>query len=193
MKTAIVYASTHHGNTKKLLDAIAAAYEVDLIDAVKVPEKDLNRYDRIGFHQAVLNFAAVNMPQNKQTFFISTYGGKADYTSIEKALTAKNSVLLGKYGCKGYDTFGPFKLMGGLSKVHPDEADISGAVAFYKEITEEKIYKRRNFTEENKTQKRKIFKPTKEKAKADFYKRQKATQNFLHKRQNEADFLQKRN
>ena len=40
MKTAIVYASTHHGNTKKLLDAIAAAYEVDLIDAVKVPEKD---------------------------------------------------------------------------------------------------------------------------------------------------------
>ena len=128
MKTAIVYASTHHGNTKKLLDAIAAAYEVDLIDAVKVPEKDLNRYDRIGFasgiyyskfHQAVLNFAAVNMPQNKQTFFISTYGGKADYTSIEKALTAKNSVLLGKYGCKGYDTFGPFKLMGGLAKGHP--------------------------------------------------------------------------
>ena len=87
MKTAIVYASTHHGNTKKLLDAIVAAYEVDLIDAVKVPEKDLNRYDRIGFasgiyyskfHQAVLNFAAVNMPQNKQTFFISTYGGKAE-------------------------------------------------------------------------------------------------------------------
>lgn len=100
MKTAIVYASTHHGNTKKLLDAIAAAYEVDLIDAVKVPEKDLNRYDRIGFasgiyyskfHQAVLNFAAVNMPQNKQTFFISTYGGKADYTSIEKALIAKTA------------------------------------------------------------------------------------------------------
>lgn len=46
MKTAIVYASTHHGNTKKLLDAIAAAYEVDLIDAVKIPGKGLNRYDR---------------------------------------------------------------------------------------------------------------------------------------------------
>ena len=53
MKTAIVYASTHHGNTKKLLDAIAAAYEVDLIDAVKIPEKDLNRYDRIGFAPAI--------------------------------------------------------------------------------------------------------------------------------------------
>ena len=53
MKTAIVYASTHHGNTKKLLDAIAAAYEVDLIDAVKIPEKDLNRYDRIGFASGI--------------------------------------------------------------------------------------------------------------------------------------------
>ena len=62
-----------------------------------------------------------------------------------------------------------------------------------KEITEEKIYKRKNFTEEEKTQKRNIFKPTKDKAKADFYKRQKATQNFLYKRESEADFLQKRN
>ena len=60
-------------------------------------------------------------------------------------------------------------------------------------ITEEKIYKRRDFTEEEKTQKRSIFKPTKDEAKADFYKRQKATQFFLHKRESEADFLQKRN
>ena len=32
MKTAIAYYSKHHGNTKKLLDAIAAADEIDLID-----------------------------------------------------------------------------------------------------------------------------------------------------------------
>ena len=32
MKTAIVYYSKHHGNTKKLLDAIVAAADVDLID-----------------------------------------------------------------------------------------------------------------------------------------------------------------
>lgn len=110
MKTAIVYASTHHGNTKKLLDAIAAAYEVDLIDAVKIPEKDLNRYDRIGFasgiyyskfHQAVLNFAAVNMPQNKRTFFISTYGGKADYTSIGKSADSQKQCPSGKIWMQG--------------------------------------------------------------------------------------------
>ena len=32
MKTAIVYHSYHHGNTKKLLDAIAEKHEVTLID-----------------------------------------------------------------------------------------------------------------------------------------------------------------
>lgn len=146
MKTAIVYASTHHGNTKKLLDAIAAAYEVDLIDAVKIPEKDLNRYDRIGFasgiyyskfHQAVLNLRQSICPRISGPFYQHLRRQSGLYFD-RKALTAKNSVLLGKYGCKGYDTFGPFKLMGGLAKGHPDEADIAGAVAFYKEITEEK-------------------------------------------------------
>ena len=57
-----------------------------------------------------------------------------------------------------------------------------------KKFTKEEILQKKK-----KTQKRNIFKPTKDKAKADFYKRQKATQNFLHKRKSEADFLQKRN
>ena len=42
MTTAIVYCSQHHGNTKKLLDAIkAAAPSVNLIDVIKTPDTDL--------------------------------------------------------------------------------------------------------------------------------------------------------
>ena len=92
MKTAIVYASVHHGNTKKLVEAIAAQAEgVTLIDAAKTKEIDLKDYDVIGFasgiyhskfHQSVLNFASVNMPEYKNTFFICTYGGKPSYDSI---------------------------------------------------------------------------------------------------------------
>ena len=37
MATAIVYYSRHHGNTKKLLDAIARDNEVTLIDATASP------------------------------------------------------------------------------------------------------------------------------------------------------------
>ena len=32
MKTAIIYASVHHGNTKKIIDEIARTNEVDLIE-----------------------------------------------------------------------------------------------------------------------------------------------------------------
>ena len=49
MKTAIVYASVHHGNTKKIVDEIANAYEVELVDATQVKEKELSGYDVIGF------------------------------------------------------------------------------------------------------------------------------------------------
>ena len=44
----------------------------------------------------------------------------------------KHSTVIGKFGCKGYDTFGPFKLLGGIAKWHPDEKDIKNAVEFVK-------------------------------------------------------------
>ena len=45
MKTAIVYYSKHHGNTKKLLDAIAASDpSVDLFDVTSTPAEDMTTY-----------------------------------------------------------------------------------------------------------------------------------------------------
>jgi flavodoxin len=41
-------------------------------------------------------------------------------------------VEIGRFFCKGYDTFGPFKLIGGLAKGHPDDKDLENAVAFFK-------------------------------------------------------------
>lgn len=39
MKSIIIYASSHHGNTKKVVDAIAKECEVELLDAGSVREK----------------------------------------------------------------------------------------------------------------------------------------------------------
>ena len=139
MKTVIIYASVHHGNTKKLVERIAEKCGVDLIDAMKQPEKDLSEYDRIGFasgiylskfHQTILKFAAENLLGEKEVFLICTYGGSANYKSIENILKEKRAKVIGKFGCKGYDTFGPFKLVGGIAKGHPDEKDLEAAVNF---------------------------------------------------------------
>ena len=56
MKTVIIYYSQHHGNTKKLLDAMAAADpDVALIDVTSAGEMDLTEYDRIGITTALPN------------------------------------------------------------------------------------------------------------------------------------------
>lgn len=44
----------------------------------------------------------------------------------------KNAEVVGKFTCHGYNTFGPFKLVGGTSKGHPDENDLIDAVEFFR-------------------------------------------------------------
>jgi flavodoxin len=138
---AIIYASVHHGNTKKVVEAIARECEVELIDATQIKEKDLSGYDAVGFasgiyyskfHQSVLSFATINLPENKKVFYICTNGGNASYKSIEEITKKKHAVEIGRFSCKGYDTFGPFKLVGGLAKGHPDNKDLEDAVSFFK-------------------------------------------------------------
>ena len=48
MKTLIVYHSEHHGNTKKLLDAIADQEEVTFVEAGDASKVDASGYDLIG-------------------------------------------------------------------------------------------------------------------------------------------------
>ena len=47
---------------------------------------------------------------------------------------SKQGKIAGKFSCKGYDTFGPFKLVGGIAKGHPNDKDLADAVTFYKGI-----------------------------------------------------------
>lgn len=147
MRTAIVYYSRHHENTKKLLDAIrkASKDEITLIDAAKTETADLGGYDRIGFasgiyyskfDKRVLQFAKEHTPSGKDVFFLYTCGSEKDgYTkAIREALAGKNVRVLGEYGCLGLDTFGPFKLIGGIAKNHPDQNDLQKAVSFYSNL-----------------------------------------------------------
>ena len=146
MKTAIVYYSKHHGNTKKLLNTIAQKNPVTLIDITAYPAVDLSEYDRIGFasgiyyskfHKTLLKFAKENFPVGKETFFIYTYGAeKNGYTkAITEADLTRKAKILGEFGCFGFNTFGPFKLIGGIAKGHPDKTDFDHVLSFYKNLS----------------------------------------------------------
>ena len=145
MKTAIVYYSKHHGNTKKLLDAIAARHEVTLIDVTAQPSADLAEYDRIGFASGIyytsfakqiLACAAERLPEGKDVFYIYTHGApKGDFLKAMREIAAKKKCReIGEYRCQGFDTFGPFKLVGGIAKGHPTESEIAAAVEFYRQL-----------------------------------------------------------
>ena len=147
MKTAIVYYSEHHGNTKKLLDAIAAEHEVTLIDVTQEPEADLSGYDRIGlasgiyfsnYAKQMIAFAKDRLPEGKDVFYIYTHGApKGDFLKAMRPIAAKkNCRELGFYHCQAYDTFGPFKLVGGVAKGHPTADEIKAAVDFYAGLPE---------------------------------------------------------
>lgn len=144
MKTAIIYYSKHHKNTKQLLDAIksASSDEITLLDVTEKCSVNLEEYDLIGyasgiyyskFEKRVLEFAKNNTPNGKDVFLIYTYGAeKSGYgKAIRESLTGTNANILGEFGCLGFNTFGPFKLIGGIAKNHPNRTDIDNAISFY--------------------------------------------------------------
>ncbi len=145
MKTAVCYYSRHHGNTLKVLEAMSAEGDMDLIDVTTRQSVRLEGYDCIGFasgiygfefQKAVVEFARQYLPQGKPVFFVYTYGGAkgTGAKAVAEIAWEKDCTVLGEFSCKGYDTFGPFKLVGGIAKGHPDRQDLENARAFYREL-----------------------------------------------------------
>ena len=141
--TVIVYASTHHGNTKKLLEAIAEQEDVELLDIAENEQYDLSGYNRIGiasgiaygkYYPQMLKFLENNLPRDKDVFYIHTAGDPRENhaDSAKKIADERNCRCLGVFYCKGFDTFGPFKLVGGINKNRPNTEDMEQAVQFYR-------------------------------------------------------------
>lgn len=149
--TAIFYYSAHHGNTKKLLDAIKKNNEVDLIDLISLSGQDsvnLGNYSKIGFasgiymsklHKSCYAFVERHSKElnSKETFIIATGGAANNRKTINEfceRLQNVGAIVKGNYYCNGYDTYGPFKLLGGIRKGHPTEKECREVVDFYERM-----------------------------------------------------------
>ena len=145
MKTAVCYYSRHHGNTRKVLEAMAEEGDVTLIDVTARQAVRLEDYGCVGFasgiyygsfQKSVLQFARQYLPEGTPVFFVYSCGmRRPGYTAaIARIAEEKGCPVLGTFGCKGYDTFGPFRLLGGIAKGHPDARDLETARRFYRGI-----------------------------------------------------------
>ena len=148
MKTAVCYYSRHHGNTRKVLEAMGEEGDLDLIDVTARQAVRLEEYDCIGFasgvyfgkfQESVLAFARQYLPAGKPVFFVYTYGGTkgSGAKDLEDIAREKSSPVLGEFSCRGYDTFGPFKLVGGIAKGRPNARDLEKARKFYRELQQQ--------------------------------------------------------
>ena len=146
MKTLIIYSSLHHGNTEKVGKAIAEELRADIKKVNEVDTNTLNNYNLIGFgsgiyggkfHKSMLELfnKFPNLP-NKKIFIFSTssQGGYEYNKPIEDKLKGKGFRLVGSYACKGFNTFGPLKLFGGMSKGRPNEEDLQRAKEFARKV-----------------------------------------------------------
>lgn len=147
-KVAIIYASVHHKNTEKLVQGIARKCPVDLYDISRLKNIDPKSYDVIGFasgvymarpHRSIRRFLDENKEGLKKTFVILTSGiGKGEFsTSFSEELKGKGYEVLGDFECRGYDTFGPFRMLHEHGGGHPNEDDIQRAIDFVQGILEE--------------------------------------------------------
>ena len=138
--------SVHHGNTATVARAIADELGADVAVPEAVPYTSLAGYSLIGFgsgvyygqmHPALLDWVR-GLPdtpvKNNPAFIFSTSGlpflAKLWTASLRRLLAQKGFDIRGEFACRGFDTWGPLGLTGGIHKNHPDERDLEHARQF---------------------------------------------------------------
>jgi flavodoxin len=150
MKTLIICISLHHKNTQKIAQQIGKVLEAKIISPDKVDISKLNTFDLIGFgsgiyyslhHEDLFNLIDKFVHLNKKKAFIFSTSGSwnikylNDFNApLHKKLESKGLEIIGIFNCRGYDTIGPLKHIGGLNKGKPDQKDLKNAAVFAQSI-----------------------------------------------------------
>ena len=145
----IVYVSVSHANTAKIAHAIGDVLRADLREPELVDPATLGNYDIVGFGSGI--FGSTHHPRLRGyieslphvsgtpafTFCTSGFGRSQSrpwQASLDDVLRGKGFEVVGSFACRGYDTWLPLRLVGGINKGHPDANDLAQARAFAQRI-----------------------------------------------------------
>ena len=146
MKILAVVESKHKGNTLKIAKAMAEVAAVTITDVENAPKYNFHDYDIVGFGSGIyygkhdkklLEFVGKFCDKKAYAFVFSTSGSNSvekNNKALVDLLKSKNKIVLGSFGCKGYDKYFIFKVVGGINKGHPDEQDLKNAQKFILDI-----------------------------------------------------------
>ncbi len=145
MITAVIYKSIHHGNTRRVAEAMAAALGAEHYTVEEAAQLEASQFDLVGFgsgiyfgrHHHELRRLVANWPKVPSKSFVFSTAGISSlaswwHGSLVRLLRRRSSEVIGEFSCPGFDTFGPLWLIGGLHRGRPNDADLARAAEFAK-------------------------------------------------------------
>jgi len=145
VKSLIVCVSISNGNTRRVADRMAEVLNAEVVEPEAVDLAALHEYDIVGFGSGIY-FNAVHSRLRRlvhslphvdggRAFTFFTSGGPdlplAGYSRpIRHQLASTGFDVLDSFSCRGLDTVGPLRFIGGVNKGRPNERDLDRAAAF---------------------------------------------------------------
>ncbi|MGK4579127.1 flavodoxin family protein [Kitasatospora sp. HPMI-4] len=145
MKVVIVCASVSHGNTKRIADVMGQVLSAPVVEPEQVDLAELATYDLVGFgsgifsgkfHPRLRHFVrSVPEGERRRAFVFATSGlpeprFRPFTRPLARLLEQKGFEVVDAFSCRGFDTWLPFRLVGGINKARPDAGDLAAARAF---------------------------------------------------------------
>lgn len=142
MQSLLVCKSFHHGNTAQVAQAISEVLGSNIVTSAGARERELSRCQMVGFgsgiyafrhHPAVLRAAGQMGLCDREVFIFSTYGigfPSLYHRPLRARIHRNGGHVVGESSCRGYDTFGPLRFIGGINRGRPDENDLARARSF---------------------------------------------------------------
>ncbi|MEV7548539.1 flavodoxin family protein [Amycolatopsis sp. NPDC089917] len=145
MKVVIVCVSVSHGNTARIAGIMAKALDARVVSPEEVDPAELDACDLVGFGSGIFNlelhprlcrFVRELPEKQRRKAFVFTTSGLPEppfrrYTRrFAETLGRKGFDVVGTFTCRAFDTWPPFKLVGGIRKDRPGTADFEAARRF---------------------------------------------------------------
>jgi len=150
MRAVVVCVSVSHGNTAKVAGVVAQELGAEVAE----PEaSQLGGCDLLGvgsgifamaFHPRLRRFVEQlpPAPPGAKAFVFWTSGSRQlpvwPYgRRMTAELQAKGYEVIGSFSCRGWDTWWPLRLIGGINKGRPNDADLDAARKFARGLREQ--------------------------------------------------------
>ncbi len=145
MKVVIVCVSVSHGNTERIAEVMAGVLGARVVSPEEVDLADLDSCDLVGFgsgifgmdfHPRLSRFVRELPEKRRRKAFVFSTSGLPEprfrrYTGrLSRLVGRKGFDVVGTFSCRGFDTWLPFELVGGISKNRPGMADLGAARRF---------------------------------------------------------------